>query len=119
MSITKGEELLLEHQHRLNEWLKEHQEWIRILLKKIYKLEKEIAELESNEFLEEAPHPAESWKVDKKILVSSNGIDWFHRHFALYKNGKFLVWDGGGTSWTATYKTCVEWTYAKPAEENE
>lgn len=65
------------------------------------------------------PHPAESWEVDKKILVSSNGIDWFKRHFAKYENGQFYVWNIGGTSWTAQDNNCFEWKFAKPAEENE
>ena len=63
------------------------------------------------------PHPAESWEVDKKILVSSNGIDWFKRHFAKYENGQFYVWNIGGTSWTAQDNNCFEWKFAKPAEE--
>ena len=62
-------------------------------------------------------HPAESWELDKKILVSNDGIDWFKRHFAKYENGQFYVWDIGGTSWTSQDDDCFEWKYAKPAEE--
>lgn len=56
--------------------------------------------------------------VDTPIMVSSNNIDWYCRHFAKYENGLFYVWDDGRTSYTTNTKSM--WKYAKLAEvDNE
>lgn len=52
--------------------------------------------------------------VDTPIMVSSNNIDWYCRHFAKYENGLFYVWDDGRTSYTTNTKSM--WKYAKLAE---
>lgn len=49
--------------------------------------------------------------VDTPIMVSSNNIDWYCRHFAKYENGLFYVWDDGRTSYTTNTKSM--WKYAK------
>lgn len=52
--------------------------------------------------------------IDTPIMVSSNNIDWYCRHFAKYENGLFYVWDDGRTSYTTDTKSM--WKYAKLAE---
>lgn len=52
--------------------------------------------------------------VDTPILVSSDNIDWYCRHFAKYENGLFYVWDDGRTSYTTNAKST--WEYAKLVE---
>lgn len=52
--------------------------------------------------------------VDTPILVSTNGQDWTHRHFAEYRDGRVYAFDGGVTSWTSNVST--GWEYAKLAE---
>ena len=52
--------------------------------------------------------------IDTPIMVSSNNIDWYCRHFAKYENGLFYVWDDGRTSYTTNTKSM--WKYAKLAE---
>lgn len=52
--------------------------------------------------------------VDTPIMVSSNNIDWYCRHFAKYENGLFYVWDDRRTSYTTNTKSM--WSYAKLAE---
>lgn len=54
--------------------------------------------------------------IDTPIMVSSNNIDWYCRHFAKYENGLFYVWDDGRTSYTTDTKST--WEYAKLANEN-
>jgi len=68
------------------------------------------------------PHPAESWEVDKRILVSREGVNWFNAHFSSYKKGKVHVWAYGATSWTTKTDQGIKevpWKFAKPAEEEE
>ncbi len=55
--------------------------------------------------------------VDTPIMVSSNKIDWYCRHFAKYENGLFYVWDDGRTSYTTNTKST--WEYAKLVNENQ
>ena len=55
--------------------------------------------------------------VDTPILVSTNGQDWIHRHFAEYRDGRVYAFDGGVTSWTSNIST--GWEYAKLAEPQE
>lgn len=52
--------------------------------------------------------------VDTPILVSTNGQDWIHRHFAEYRDGRVYAFDDGTTSWTSNEK--IAWLYAKLAE---
>jgi len=61
------------------------------------------------------PHPAESWEVDKKILVSDDQINWYKKYFAKFENGYFYAWYDGRSSWNE--KKAASWKYAKPAEE--
>ncbi len=61
------------------------------------------------------PHPAESWEVDKKILVHLYGDHWVKRYFAYYKDGLIFTFYNGATSWSE--KNVTDWKYAKPAEE--
>ena len=53
--------------------------------------------------------------VDTKILVRESGnMDWLHRHFAKYENGKVYVWHEGRTSWTSCdEKDVMEWGETK------
>lgn len=55
--------------------------------------------------------------IDTPIMVSSNNIDWYCRHFAKYENGLFYVWDDGRTSYTTNTKSM--WKYAKLVNENQ
>lgn len=69
---------------------------------------------------EEYQEPEVDWskvEVDTPILVSTNGQDWNHRHFAEYRDGRVCAFDGGTTSWTSNVST--EWEYAKLAEPQE
>lgn len=52
--------------------------------------------------------------VDTPIMVSSNNMDWYCRHFAKYENGLFYAWDDGRTSYTTNTKS--KWKYAQLAE---
>ena len=61
------------------------------------------------------PHPAESWEVDKKILVRNDEDVWFRRYFAYYHDGLIYAFDNAGTSWSE--KLTSPWKFAKPAEE--
>ena len=55
--------------------------------------------------------------VDTPILVSMNGQNWNHRHFAKYCGGIVCAFEDGATSWTSNEKT--GWLYAKLAEPQE
>lgn len=55
--------------------------------------------------------------IDTPIMVSSNNMDWYCRHFAKYENGLFYVWDDGRTSYTTNTKSM--WKYAKLVNENQ
>ena len=55
--------------------------------------------------------------VDTPILVSMNGQNWNHRHFAKYCGGIVCAFEDGATSWTSNEKT--GWPYAKLAEPQE
>lgn len=66
---------------------------------------------------EEYQEPEVDWskvEVDTPILVSTNGQDWIHRHFAEYRDGRVYAFDDGATSWTSNEK--IAWLYAKLAE---
>lgn len=69
---------------------------------------------------EEYQEPEVDWskvKVDTPILVSTNGQDWIHRHFAECRDGRVYAFDDGATSWTSNEK--IAWLYAKLAEPQE
>ncbi len=83
------------------------------LIDRVTKLEKEIAELKSKEEL----HPAKSWEVDKKLLLSIDGERWHKGYFSHFKDGLFYTFAYGRTSWTQSGVTGYK--YAKPAEENK
>lgn len=57
-------------------------------------------------------------KVDTPILVSDDGKDWHHRHFAKYENGKVWAWSNGTTSWSSEADP-IPWHHAKLAEREE
>ncbi len=56
--------------------------------------------------------------VDTPILVSDDGENWVHRHFAKVTNtGVICVFSGGATSWSAdTTNPIIQYNYAKLAE---
>lgn len=69
---------------------------------------------------EEYQEPEVDWsnvKTDDPILVSMNGQNWNHRHFAEYRDGTVYAFKDGATSWTTNLKTA--WPYAKLAEPKE
>lgn len=39
--------------------------------------------------------------IDEPVLVSSDGEEWFHRHFAGVRDGELCVFLQGSSSWTA------------------
>ena len=44
--------------------------------------------------------------VDTKVLVNNdNGVVWDKRYFKEYKDGFFIVFSDGKTSWTGSYTT--------------
>ena len=56
--------------------------------------------------------------VDTKVLVSNDGEKWYKRHLYKYEDGKFLAWDNGKTSFTATdVNERFPWEYAKLYQE--
>lgn len=59
--------------------------------------------------------------VDTKLLVSSDGKDWYRRHFAEYKDGKVYCFNSGTTSFTAQGSEFpsgkISWEYVKLYEE--
>ncbi len=61
------------------------------------------------------PHPAESWEVDKKILISVDEERWHKGYFSHFKNGLFYTFAYGKTSWTQ--QGVIGYKYAKPVEE--
>ena len=56
----------------------------------------QIARMELKEVVDWSKIPA-----DTKVLVSSDGKDWYRRHFAEYKDGKVYCFNSGTTSFTA------------------
>ena len=52
--------------------------------------------------------------VDTPILVSIDGLNWYRRYFAKYKNGFIYAFDSGTTSWSENGAT--GWECAKLAE---
>ena len=54
--------------------------------------------------------------VDTKVLVrNSKDGEWYKRYFAEYEDGRFYVFNNGGTSWSISGKT--SWEECKLAEE--
>ena len=76
----------------------------------------EIINLEFEEVIDWSKVP-----VDTKLLVSSDGKDWYRRHFAEYKDGKVYCFNSGTTSFTAQGSEFpsgkVSWEYAKLYQE--
>ena len=76
----------------------------------------EIINLEFEEVFDWSKIP-----VDTKVLVSSDGKDWYRRHFAEYKDGKVYCFNSGTTSFTAQGSEFpsgkVSWEYVKLYEE--
>ena len=76
----------------------------------------EIINLEFEEVIDWSKVP-----VDTKLLVSSDGKDWYRRHFAEYKDGKVYCFNSGTTSFTAQGSEFpsgkVSWEYVKLYEE--
>ena len=76
----------------------------------------EIINLEFEEVFDWSKVP-----VDTKLLVSSDGKDWYRRHFAEYKDGKVYCFNSGTTSFTAQGSEFpsgkVSWEYVKLYEE--
>ena len=70
---------------------------------------------------EEYKEPETDWSkvpVDTPVLVSDDGTNWVHRHFAKVTNtGAICVFSGGATSWSADTTNPITWyKYAKLAE---
>ena len=76
----------------------------------------QIARMEFEEVIDWSKVP-----VDTKLLVSSDGKDWYRRHFAEYKDGKVYCFNSGTTSFTAQGSEFpsgkVSWEYVKLYEE--
>ena len=76
----------------------------------------EIINLEFEEVIDWSKVP-----VDTKLLVSSDGKDWYRRHFAEYKDGKVYCFNSGTTSFTAQGSEFpsgkISWEYVKLYEE--
>lgn len=55
-------------------------------------------------------------KIDTRVLVSDDGINWHKRHFARYTCGRVYTWGYGSTSWSKENASDVApWRYAKLA----
>lgn len=55
-------------------------------------------------------------KLDTRVLVSDDGINWHKRHFARYTCGRVYTWGYGSTSWSKGNASDVApWRYAKLA----
>lgn len=55
-------------------------------------------------------------KIDTRVLVSDDGINWHKRHFARYTCGRVYTWCYGSTSWSKGNASDVApWRYAKLA----
>ena len=52
--------------------------------------------------------------IDTKVLVSTNGIDWYKRHYAGFKDGEYYAWNDGRTSFTV-----VDAEYSKRQKSNK
>lgn len=55
-------------------------------------------------------------KIDTRVLVSDDGINWHKRHFARYTCGRVYTWGYGSTSWSkGNVSDVAPWRYAKLA----
>ena len=57
--------------------------------------------------------------VDTKVLVSSNGENWYRRYFAKFEEGKVYCFDSGATSFSVEdydYEVTI-WKYVKLYQE--
>lgn len=57
--------------------------------------------------------------VDTRILVSRDGVTWYKRYFAGYKDGKVYAYHDGCTSWSTISNNPISWGYAKLVEVEE
>lgn len=55
--------------------------------------------------------------IDTKVMVSDDGEQWKHRHFARCINGRKYTYATGKTSFTAKYEEVLPWNMVKLAEE--
>lgn len=59
-------------------------------------------------------------KIDTRVLVSDDGINWHKRHFARYTCGRVYTWGYGSTSWSkGNVSDVAPWRYAKLAGDRE
>ena len=73
----------------------------------------EIASLEFKEVIDWSKIP-----VDTRVLVSSDGKDWYRRYFAKYENGMVYCFDSGATSFSVDRDSYIsDWEYVKLYEE--
>lgn len=55
-------------------------------------------------------------KIDTRVLVSDDGVNWHKRHFARYTCGRVYTWGYGSTSWSkGNVSDVAPWRYAKLA----
>ena len=73
----------------------------------------EIASLEFKEVIDWSKIP-----VDTRVLVSSDGKDWYRRYFAEYRDDKIYCFDSGATSFSVDRDSYIsDWEYVKLYEE--
>ena len=84
----------------------------RLILTEVY-FSSQLIRMEFKEVVDWSKVP-----VDTKVLVSNDGEKWYKRHLYKYEDGKFLAWDNGKTSFTATdVNDRFPWEYAKLYQE--
>ena len=66
------------------------------------------------EYIEPKINIPDETHIDAKVLVSTNGIDWYKRHYAGSKDGKYYAWNDGRTSFTV-----VDAEYSKRQKSNK
>lgn len=55
-------------------------------------------------------------KIDTRVLVSDDGINWHKRYFARYTHGRVYTWGYCATSWSnPNADGAMPWRYAKLA----
>ena len=65
------------------------------------------------EYIESKINIPDETPINAKVLVSSNGTDWYKRHYAGIKNGRHHVWRDGKTSWSSDTNESSSWMYMK------
>lgn len=66
------------------------------------------------EYVEPKINIPEGTPIDTKVIVSTNGIDWYKRHYAGSKDGKYYAWNDGRTSFTV-----IDAEYSKRQKSNK